>query len=332
MKWSTLFVFNPIPDNRYDEFVSVVEQGDIIWAFDNCQWLGDGLRKIRDKLKSKILVFFQEMVMLDLAEERSRKLEMFLEEFARSFDYVFIHMPRHRIVWHEVFTKFDVIRTGLVVPIAVNAIFDFNREMRFIHYQQIDKYWKGSDIVDRLKHLPHIIVGYGEGAISVSYSKVLQLQASSELVVHPTRVDSYSRFLMSGLLLGCVPVLLMTNAELPFVLSNAKDIDKNTAYKTLRNYFSVHWDVDSFVEAVSTLMQEKALIEEYRDRLRMYLIHNADLWSPEIIYHKFSDKGLLLPSDLIPVTHLAHFQEEERQRVLPQGSWSNNPPSLVFYV
>lgn len=331
MQWATLFIFDKVSEDRLDELESVVESADVLWLFAHFGHAAEALRHFREKLKTKVIVAYREFVILSEVRRRIEELTLFLEEFGQSCDSAFIHVPRDRIVWDDIFKKYPVIKSGIVIPLALNVVHDYSRQLQFIHYQQIDKWWKGSDIVDRLKHLPHIIVGYGPDAILVNYSKVLQLQAQSELIVHPTRVDSFSRFLMSGMLLGCVPVLLMTDAQLLFVLANASTTDKREIYNVLRNHFSVHWDADSFCAAVEKLMRNRELIWFYRDKLREYLLQNADLWSPEIIYQQFADYGLKLPADLIPVTFIAHFNEDERTSVVPKGKWSENPTSLVFY-
>ncbi|MEZ8220023.1 hypothetical protein GG496_000190 [Candidatus Fervidibacteria bacterium JGI MDM2 JNZ-1-D12] len=331
MQWAVLFVFNEIDSAKFDELVAIIERSDVIWIFAHFSYVAEALRLIREKLKSKIIVAYREYVILSEVKHRNKELELFVDEFAPLCDSIFIHLPRDRIMWSSLLTRYPVIRSGIVVPLAINSIYDYKRELRFIHYRQLDKWWKGTDIVERLLHLPHIIVGFGEGAMQVSYSNVLQLQAASELVVHPTRVDAFSRFLMSGMLLGCVPVLLMTDAQLLFVLANASTTDKREIYNVLRNHFSVHWDADSFCAAVEELMRNRELIWFYRDKLREYLLQNADLWSPEIIYQQFADHGLKLPADLIPVTLIAHFKEDESTKVVPQGRWTENPKSLVFH-
>jgi hypothetical protein len=204
--------------------------------------------------------------------------------------------------------------------------FTTQRQLRFIHYQAYNKYLKGSDIVDKLRHLPHIVVGDGEGAIRVPFIEVLRLQAASELIVHPTRVDGYARFLLHGILLGCVPVLLLTDAEMLFVYTNATSTDRFAAFRELSRYFLVCPDEASFLATVERLFAHPQAIPEHRQRVCEYLLHHRDLWCPEIIYDAFAEHDLFLPADLTPVSHLF----ESDMRLYPTGKWSRNPPSKRF--
>jgi len=206
-RWACLFIFEPVPQNKVDELRAVIESADVIWFFAHYPYAMDALNPLKDSLKGKTLVLYREMVLMKLVEERLAELAQFIEMIGAYADRVVIHLPRHKIVWDPI-SRFETVRAGLVVPYVLTMQFDYKRELRFIHYQSGDKYWKGSDIVDELRHLPHVIVGHGEGAICVPYFDVLLLQAISEFVVHPTRVDAFSRFLLQGILLGCIPVLM----------------------------------------------------------------------------------------------------------------------------
>ena len=287
----------------------------------------EAFRPIKDALKGKTLVLYREMVTLELVQERIAELKAFIEEIGSAADRIVIHYPRHRIVWDAELERFDTIRAGLVVPYVFVMNFTTKRQLRFVHYQAFDKYWKGSDIVDKLKHLPHVIVGFGPGAIGMRFIEVMRLQAASELIVHPTRVDSFSRFVLHGILLQCVPVLMLTDAELPFIYANATSTDKLAAFKELSKYFPVCPDEDSFIATVEHLFAHPEEIYEYRAKVCEFLLHNRDLWCPEIIYETFSEHDLLLPADLYPAALMTNVGMD----AFPSGKWSKNPTSKLFY-
>jgi len=267
------------------------------------------------------------MVNLQLVGERIAELKVFIEEVGSSADRIVINYPRHRIIWSEELDRFETVRAGRVVPYVFVMNFAAQRQLRFIHYQAGDKYWKGSDIVDKLKRLPHIIVGSGKGAIGMRLIEVMRLQAESELVVHPTRIDSFSRFILHGILLGCVPVLLLTDAELPYVYANASSTDKAQAFKELSRYFPICLDEDSFIATVERLFAHPDEIQRYRTKVYEFLLHNRDLWCPEIIYETFAEHDLFLPSDLVPASAMTTCGAD----AFPCGKWSSNPESQVFY-
>ncbi len=332
MRWCYVAAFSDVPSERLGHLIELIKDNDVLYIYTLNHPTLQLVQAVGEHLRGKICVVFFEVVNIHALSDKLSLLRRLLEVISTHADAVFLHLPRHRILWSEDLAKFPIIRTGLVVPLVTRVPLARRRQLRFIHYKSIDKFYKGSDIVERLLHLPHIIVGYIEGAVQVSYSAVLRLQASSELLVHPTRCDSYSRFLLSGMLLLCVPILLVTDAELPFVYANTKEPDKLAAYRELLPYFSVHLDADSYVEAVCEFFRERELIMEYREKLMAYLIHHSDLWSPEIIYQRFRSFGLHLPADLVPVTHLCHWPAEERTLVVPNGPWSSNPLTSVFWV
>jgi hypothetical protein len=201
------------------------------------------------------------------------------------------------------------------------------RQLRFVHYQAGDKHWKGSDIVDKLKHLPHVIVGFEPGLGWMRLIEVMRLQAASELIVHPTRIDAFSRFILHGILLQCVPVLMLTDAELPFVYANATSTDKLAAFRELSKYFPICPDEDSFIATVEHLFAHPEEIQEYRAKVCEFLLHHRDLWCPEIIYETFAERDLFLPSDLYPASLTANVGMD----AFPSGKWSKNPTSKLFY-
>jgi hypothetical protein len=287
----------------------------------------EAFRPIKDALKGKTLVLYREMVTLELVQERIAELKAFIEEIGSAADRIVIHYPRHRIVWDEELERFETIRAGLVVPYVFVMNFTTKRQLRFVHYQTFNKYWKGSDIVDKLKHLPHVIVGFGPGAIGMRFIEVMRLQAASELIVHPTRVDSFSRFVLHGILLQCVPVLMLTDAELPFIYANATSTDKLAAFRELSKYFPICPDEDSFIATVEHLFAHPEEIHEYRAKVCEFLLHNRDLWCPEIIYETFSERDLFLPADLYPAAMMAKVGMD----AFPSGKWSKNPTSKLFY-
>jgi hypothetical protein len=262
----------------------------------------EAFRPIKDALKGKTLVLYREMVTLGLVQERISELKAFIEEIGSAADRIVIHYPRHRIVWDAELERFETVRAGLVMPYVFVMNFATKRQLRFVHYQAGDKYWKGSDIVDKLKHLPHVIVGSGPGAVGMRLTEVMRLQAASELIVHPTRVDAFSRFTLHGILLQCVPVLMLTDAELPFVYANATSTDKLTAFRELSKYFPICPDEDSFIATVEHLFAHPEEIQEYRAKVCEFLLHNRDLWCPEIIYETFAEHDLFLPADLYPAS------------------------------
>jgi len=322
-RWACLFVFNKPTAEKLEELRAVIESADVLWFFAHYPFLMDGMKLMTDVLKNKTLVLYREIVAMPLQDERIAELARFVEEIGAHADRVVIHLPRHKLVFEPI-AKLETIRTGLVVPYVLTMQFDYKRELRFIHYQSADKWWKGSDIVDELKHLPHVIVGSGEGALTVRYFDVLLLQAASELVVHPTRVDAFSRFLLQGILLGCVPVMMLSDAELWFVYGNCDD--KFEAMKQLSKYFPIAVDKESYISLVNHLFQHRDEIYRYREKVREWLLHNPDFWCPSVIYEEFAKHDLFLPSDLMPVT-LIDFAGKE---TLPIGKWSNNPPSIIF--
>jgi hypothetical protein len=287
----------------------------------------EAFRPIKDALKGKTLVLYREMVTLELVQERIAELKAFIEEIGSAADRIVIHYPRHRIVWDAELERFETIRAGLVVSYVFVMNFTTKRQLRFVHYQTFNKYWKGSDIVDKLRHLPHVIVGSGPGAIGMRFIEVMRLQAASELIVHPTRVDSFSRFVLHGLLLQCVPVLMLTDAELPFIYANATSTDKLAALRELSKYFPVCPDEDSFIATVEHLFAHPEEIHEYRAKVCEFLLHNRDLWCPEIIYETFTEHDLFLPADLYPAAMMTNIGMD----AFPSGKWSKNPTSKLFY-
>jgi len=211
-RWACLFVFQAVSNNRLEELRSTIEDCDVVWMFADYKHALEAFRPIKDALKGKTLVLYREMVTLGLVQERIAELKAFIEEIGSAADRIVIHYPRHRIVWDAELERFETIRAGLVMPYVFVMNFATKRQLRFVHYQAVDKYWKGSDIVDKLKHLPHVIVGFGPGTVWMRLIEVMRLQAASELIVHPTRVDTFSRFTLHGILLECVPVLMLTDA------------------------------------------------------------------------------------------------------------------------
>jgi len=258
--------------------------------------------------------------------ERISELKAFIEEIGSAADRIVIHYPRHRIVWDAELERFETIRAGLVMPYVFVMNFATKRQLRFVHYQAGDKYWKGSDIVDKLKHLPHVIVGSGPGAVGMRLIEVMRLQAASELIVHPTRVDAFSRFTLHGILLQCVPVLMLTDAELPFVYANATSTDKLAAFRELSKYFPICPDEDSFIATVEHLFAHPEEIQEYRAKVCEFLLHHRDLWCPEIIYETFAEHDLFLPADLYPASLMTNVGID----AFPSGKWSKNPTSKLF--
>jgi len=329
-RWACLFIYYPVPENKIDELRSVIVDADVIFFVANYTHALEAMKQVTDVLKGKTLVLWREFVSMQLVEERIAELVRFIDEIGIYADRTIIHLPRHRLVFEPI-AKFETIRSGIVIPYVLVMQFDYKRELRFIHYQFGEKFWKGSDIVDKLKHLPHIIVGRGEGAIGVSFCDVLALQASSELLLHPTRIDSFSRFILHGIMLGCVPVLMMTDAELPFVYANSRCADKLEAFKILEKYFPIAVDENSFISIVNRLFQCRDEIYCYRERLREFLLHNPDLWCPQVIYEEFARYDLYMPADLLPVSRLTAIREIGKE-AFPSGPWSENEESIVFIV
>jgi hypothetical protein len=213
------------------------------------------------------------------------------------------------------------------MPYVFVMNFATERQLRFVHYQAIDKYWKGSDIVDKLRHLPHVIVGNGPGAVAMRLIEVMRLQAASELIVHPTRIDAFSRFILHGILLQCVPVLMLTDAEMPFIYANSSSTDKLAAFRELSKYFPICPDEDSFIATVEHLFTHPEEIQEYRVKVCEFLLHNRDLWCPEIIYETFAEHDLFLPADLYPASLMTNVGID----AFPSGKWSKNPTSKLFF-
>jgi len=326
-RWACLFVFGAVSNSRLEELRSTIEDCDVVWMFADYKHALEAFRPMKDALKGKTLVLYREMVTLGLVQERIAELKAFIEEIGSAADRIVIHYPRHRIVWDAELERFETIRTGLVVPyVFVMNFATTKRQLRFVHYQAGDKYWKGSDIVDKLKHLPHVIVGFGPGAVGMRLIEVMRLQAASELIVHPTRVDSFSRFTLHGILIQCVPVLMLTDAELPFVYANATNTDKLAAFKELSKYFPICPDEDSFIATVEHLFAHSEEIYEYRAKVCEFLLHNRDLWCPEIIYETFAEHDLFLPADLYPASLMTNVGID----AFPSGKWSKNPTSKLF--
>jgi len=286
----------------------------------------EAFRPIKDALKGKTLVLYREMVNLGLVQERILELKAFIEEIGSVADRIVIDYPRHRIVWDSELERFETIRTGRVMPYVFVMNFTTKRQLRFVHYQAGDKYWKGSDIVDKLKYLPHVIVGRGPGAVGMRLIEVMRLQAASELIVHPTRVDTFSRFTLHGILLQCVPVLMLTDAEMPFVYANSTSTDKLAAFRELSKYFPICPDEDSFIATVEHLFAHPEEIQEYRAKVCEFLLHNRDLWCPEVIYETFAEHDLFLPADLCPASTMTNVGID----AFPSGKWSKNPTSKLF--
>ena len=326
-RWASIFLFSPVHNHRLEELRATIEDCDVVWMFADYKHALEAFRPIKDALKGKTLVLYREMVTLGLVQERIAELKAFIEEIGSAADRIVIHYPRHRIVWDAELERFETIRAGLVVPYIFVMNFATKRQLRFVHYQAGDKHWKGSDIVDRLKHLPHVIVGFGQGAVGMRLIEVMRLQAASELIVHPTRVDAFSRFILHGILLQCVPVLMLTDAELPFVYANATSTDKLAAFRELSKYFPICPDEDSFIATVEHLFAHPEDIQEYREKVCEFLLQNRDLWCPEIVYETFAERDLFLPADLYPVSRMTNVGVD----AFPSGKWSNNPISKLFY-
>jgi len=303
------------------------EDCDVLWMFADYKNALESFRPIKDALKGKTLILYREIVTLALLQERISELKAFIEEIGSAADRVVIHYPRHRIVWDVELERFETIRAGLVMPYVLVMNFATKRQLRFVHYQAGDKYWKGSDIVDKLKHLPHVIVGGGPRAIGMRLIEVMRLQAASELIVHPTRVDAFSRFILHGILLQCVPVLMLTDAEMPFIYANSTTTDKLSAFKELSKYFPICPDEDSFIATVEHLFAHPEEIQEYRAKVCEFLLHNRDLWCPEIIYETFAERDLFLPADLYPASLMTNVGID----AFPSGKWSQNPTSKLFF-
>ena len=326
-RWACLFICKPVPDDQRETLRTTIEDCDVIWMVAEYRDALEAFKPIKDAVKGKTLVLFREMVMLELVPKRLAELRLFIDEIGSVAERVVIHYPRHRISWDaDLERRFPVIRAGTVVPYIFLMNFATQRQLRFIHYQCRYKHLKGSDIVDALRHLPHIVVGDGHDAIRVSFIEVLHLQAASELLVHPTRADSYARFILHGILLGCVPVLLMTDAEMPFVYANATSADKLAAFRELSRYFPICLDQDAFLATVEHLFAHPERIQEYRQRVGEFLLHHRDLWCPEIIYEIFAEQDLFLPADLMPVSRTGASINAH-----PIGKWSQNPPSKCFF-
>jgi hypothetical protein len=326
-RWACLFVFGAVSNSRLEELRSTIEDCDVVWMFADYKHALEAFRPMKDALKGKTLVLYREMVNLGLVQERILELKVFIEEIGSAADRIVIDYPRHRIVWDSELERFETIRAGRVMPYVFVMNFATKRQLRFVHYQAGDKYWKGSDIVDKLKHLPHVIVGGGPGAVGMRLIEVMRLQAASELIVHPTRVDAFSRFTLHGILLQCVPVLMLTDAEMPFVYANATSTDKLAAFKELSKYFPICPDEDSFIATVEHLFAHPEEIQEHRAKVCEFLLHNRDLWCPEIIYESFAEHDLFLPADLCPVSLMTNVGID----AFPPGKWSKNPASKLFY-
>jgi len=326
-KWASLFLFQKVEDTRkLEELRAIIEECDVIWMFAHYSQVLETFKPIKEILRNKTLILYREMVNLGLVRERVAELKVFIEEIGSSADRIVIHYPRHRIIWDEDLNRFETIRAGRVVPYVFVMNFATKRQLRFIHYQAGDKYWKGSDIVDKLRHLPHVVVGDGSGAIGMRLIEVMRLQASSELLVHPTRVDAFSRFTLHGILLQCVPVLMLTDAEMPFVYANSSSTDKSTAFRELARYFPICPDEDSFIATVEHLFAHPEEIQDYRVKVCEFLLHNRDLWCPEVNYEIFAEHDLFLSADLLPVTSFKTAGTD----AYPLGKWSRNPTSKFF--
>jgi hypothetical protein len=178
-RWASIFLFSRVGDHRLEELRSTVENCDVVWMFADYKHALEAFRPIKDALKGKTLVLYREMVALGLVQERIAELKAFIEEIGSAADRIVIHYPRHRIVWDAELERFETIRAGLVMSYVFVMNFATKRQLRFVHYQAFDKYWKGSDIVDKLKHLPHVIVGFGPGAVGMRLIEVMRLQAAS---------------------------------------------------------------------------------------------------------------------------------------------------------
>jgi hypothetical protein len=326
-RWASIFLFSQVHNHRFEELRATIEDCDVIWMFADYRNALEAFRQIKDAVKGKTLVLYREMVTLGLVYERIAELKAFIEEIGSVADRIIIHYPRHRIVWDAELERFETVRAGLVVPYVFVMNFAAKRQLRFIHYQFIEKHWKGSDVVDKLKHLPHVIIGYGRDATYLRFIEVMRLQAASELIVHPTRIDSFSRFVLQGILLQCVPVLMLTDAELPFIYANATSTDKLTAFRELARYFPICPDENSFIATVEYLFAHHEEIPELRAKVCEFLLHNRDLWCPEVIYETFEEHGLFLPADLIPVSMMHNIGIN----AFPTGKWSKNPTSKIFY-
>jgi hypothetical protein len=326
-RWACIFLFNPVHNDRLEELRTAIEDCDVIWMFANYKHALEPFRQIKDAIKGKTFVLYREMVNLSLVQERISELKAFIEEIGSVADRIVIDYPRHRIVWDAELERFETLRTGRVMPYVFVMNFTSKRQLRFVHYQPGDKYWKGSDIVDKLRHLPHVIVGSGPGAVGMRLIEVMRLQAASELIVHPTRVDAFSRFTLHGILLQCVPVLMLTDAEMPFVYANATSTDKLAAFRELSRYLPICPDENSFIATVEHLFAHPEEIQEYRAKVCEFLLHNRDLWCPEIIYEAFAEHDLFLPADLCPVSLMTNVGTD----AFPTGKWSKNPTSKLFY-
>jgi len=326
-KWASIFLFSQVGNHRLEELKSTVEDCDVVWMFADYKHALEALRPLKDALRGKTLVLYREMVTLGLVQERIAELKAFIEEIGSAADRIVIHYPRHRIVWDAELERFETVRAGLVIPYVFVMNFAAKRQLRFVHYQAGDRYWKGSDVVDKLKHLPHVIVGSGPGAVGMRLIEVMRLQAASELIVHPTRIDAFSRFILHGILLQCVPVLMLTDAELPFIYANATSTDKLAAFRELSKYFPICPDEDSFIATVEHLFAHPEEIQEHRARICEFLLHHRDLWCPEIIYETFAEHGLFMPADLYPASLMTNVGID----AFPSGKWTKNPTSKLFY-
>jgi len=326
-RWACLFVFAAVSNSRLEELRSTIEDCDVVWMFADYKHALEALRPLKDALRGKTLVLYREMVTLGLVQERIAELKAFIEEIGSAADRIVIHYPRHRIVWDAELERFETVRAGLVIPYVFVMNFAAKRQLRFVHYQAGDRYWKGSDVVDKLKHLPHVIVGSGPGAVGMRLIEVMRLQAASELIVHPTRIDAFSRFILHGILLQCVPVLMLTDAELPFIYANATSTDKLAAFRELSKYFPICPDEDSFIATVEHLFAHPEEIQEHRARICEFLLHHRDLWCPEIIYETFAEHGLFLPADLYPASLMTNVGID----AFPSGKWTKNSTSKLFY-
>jgi hypothetical protein len=120
---------------------------------------------------------------------------------------------------------------------------------------------------------------------------------------------------------------MLTDAELPFVYANSTTTDKLSAFKELSKYFPICPDEDSFIATVEHLFAHPEEIHEYRAKVCEFLLHNRDLWCPEIIYETFAEHDLFLPADLYPVSLMTNVGLD----AFPSGKWSQNPASKLFF-
>jgi hypothetical protein len=81
------------------------------------------------------------------------------------------------------------------------------------------------------------------------------------------------------------------------------------------------------IEDVEHLFAHPEEIQEYRAKVCEFLLHNRDLWCPEIIYEIFAEHDLFLPADLYPASLMTNVGID----AFPSGKWSKNPTSKLFY-